>query len=100
LGTIGALGFFISVLWSGFSFETLTQGIGHTNGIIAFMNWVLLGFVAVTSIFPGVSIISSNRSWNLRDPAKGRESFLIGVLIFASLAYWIWQVFLPNVNPG
>ena len=100
LGTIGALGFFISVLWSGFSFETLTQGIGHTNGIIAFMNWVLLGFVAVTSIFPGVSIISSNRSWNLRDPAKGRESFLIGALIFALLAYWIWQVILPNVNPG
>jgi hypothetical protein len=97
LWTIGALGYFFYLLWSGFTFEILTQGQGNISLIIAFMNWVLLGFVAVTSFFPGVSIVSSLRSWSLRDPAQGRESFIIGVLILALLAYWTWQVFLPSL---
>ena len=97
LWTIGGLGFFFYILWSGFRFEILTQRYGNINIIIGFMNWVLFGFVAVTSFSPGVSIVSSLRSWSLRDPAKGRESFIIGVLIIALLSYWTWQVFLPGL---
>jgi hypothetical protein len=97
LWTIGGLGFFFYILWSGFKFEILTQGHGNLNIITAFMNWVLFGFVAVTSFFPGVSIVNSLRSWSFRDPAKGRESYIIGVLIIALLSYWTWQVFLPSL---
>jgi hypothetical protein len=97
LWTIGALGFFFYVLWSGSRFETLTQASSPINVIIAFMNWVLLGFIGVTSFFPGVSIIGSLRGWSSRDPAKGRESFIIGVLVIALLAYWTWQVFLSSL---
>ena len=97
LWTIGALGFFVYILWSDLGFEILNQGYGNLNIIIAFMNWVLFGFVAITSFFPGVSIVGSLRSWSLHDPAKGRESFIIGVLIIALLSYWTWQVFLPNL---
>jgi hypothetical protein len=97
LWTIGALGFSFYILWTGSNFEILTQGLGNLNMIIAFMNWVFLGFVAVTSFFPGVSIVGSLRSWSLRDPAKGRESFIIGVLILALLSYWTWQVFLSGL---
>jgi hypothetical protein len=95
LWTIGGLGFFFYVLWSGFKFDILPNGL--SNMIIAFVNWVLLGFIAVTSLIPGVSIVGSLRSWNLRDPAKGQESLIIGVLIIALLAYWTWQVFLPSL---
>ena len=95
LWTIGALVLLFSTVWSGFSFEMLAQGPG--NRIIALMNWVLLGFVAGTSFFPGVSIVSSLRSLSVQDPAKGRESFMIGILILALLSYWTWQVFLPSL---
>jgi hypothetical protein len=78
-------------------FEILNQGYGNLNIIIAFMNWVLFGFVAIRSFFPGVSIVGSLRSWSFHDPAKGRESFIIGVLIIALSSYWTWQVFLPNL---
>jgi hypothetical protein len=96
LWTIGGLGFFFYILWSGFQFEILAQAGSHLNTIIAFMNWVLFGFIGVTSFFPGVSIISSLRGWSLRDPAKGRESFIIGILIIALLSYWTWQMFLSG----
>jgi hypothetical protein len=33
----------------------------------------------------------------LRDPAKGPESFIIGILILALLSYWTWQVFLRSL---
>ncbi len=95
LWTIGGLGFFFYVLWSGFKFEIMTNGLGIM--IIAFVNWVLLGFIAVTSLFPGVSIVGSLRSWNLREPAKGQESLIIGVILIALLSYWTWQVFLPSL---
>ena len=97
LWTIGGISFFFYLLWSGFNFEILTEGHGTISIIIAFMNWVLLGFIAVTSFFPGVSIVGSLRRWNQRDPAQGRESFIIGILLLALLAYWTWQIFLPQL---
>jgi hypothetical protein len=97
LWTIGALSFYFYLLWSGFNFEAFIKEWGNGNLIIAFMNWILFGFIAVASIFPGVSILSSLRSWSWREPVKGRESLIIGILIIALLSYWTWRVFLPSL---
>jgi hypothetical protein len=95
LWVIFALGFFIYNLWSGFKFVIFTESPG--NIVIAFMNWVFLGFVAATSLFPGVSVVSSTSNWLWRDPVKGRDSLFIGISMLALLFYWTWKIFLPSL---
>ena len=95
LWTIVGSGIFFYVLWFDNKMETLFKG--PINIVIAISNWTFFGFIALTSFFPGVSILSSIRSWNLHDPVKGRASFLWGIAILALLLYWTWKVFLPNL---
>ena len=97
LWTILALGYTLYIPWSGFKFEFFTKGPGNINTIIAFVNWILWGFIAITSLFSGVSIVRSIRSWNLRDPAKGRESLVIGILLLSFLLFWTWMIFRPSL---
>lgn len=93
--TIVVLGISLYTLWSGFRLETLFER--PINIVIAISNWVFFGFIGITSLFPGVSIIGATRSWNLREPSKGQESYLYGVVILALLLYWTWKVFLPSL---
>lgn len=95
LWTIVGLGIFFYGLWFDNRMETLFKR--PINIVIAISNWMFFGFIAATSFFPGVSILSSIRSWNLHDPVKGRDSFLWGIAILALLFYWTWKVFLPNL---
>ena len=95
LWTIAGLGIFFYTLWYGFRIETLFES--PMNIVIAILNWVFFGFIGITSFFPGVSIIGATRSWNLREPSRGQESFLYGIVILALLLYWTWKVFLPSL---
>jgi len=95
LWTIVGLGIFFYGLWFDNAMEALFKS--PFNIIIAISNWMFFGFIAVTSFFPGVSILSSIRSWNLHDPVKGRDSYLWGIAILALLFYWTWKVFIPNL---
>ena len=96
LFTIVGLGIFFDAIWSDFDTGIFDKSPGII--ILGVLNWILLGFIAVTSIFSGVSIISSIRSWNLREPAKEQEAFFTGVIILALLIFWTWNIFLPRLQ--
>ena len=91
--TIEGLGIFFYTAWFGFEAEIFDKGSGIV--IPAVLNWLLFGFIAVTSFVPGVSAISFVRSW--REPSKGQESFINGILILALLVFWTWKVILPSL---
>jgi hypothetical protein len=57
--------------------------------IITGINWLLMGFIAVTSIVPGVSIIGLRHGGQ---PARGRTAIMWGVEMVALLALWTYLV--------
>jgi hypothetical protein len=95
LWTTAAIGLSFYTAWSGFNLDRWFRPPG--NIIIAVLNWITLGFVAVTSIVPGVSIVPTLRNWMLTEPARGRTSIIIGIVILGLLAYGTWKVLLPGL---
>jgi hypothetical protein len=93
--TIAAIGLVLYSIWTGLNLSVLFSL--SSKRIIAALNWCLLGFVAVTSIVPGVSILTSLRSWTGSEPAKGQNSKLIGAVLLIGLAYWTWTTFMAGL---
>jgi hypothetical protein len=92
LTTLGS-GYMIYIAWFGFDMENLSILNGTNYIVLMVINWVVLGFVAITSLVPGVSVVNSIRSWGLSTPAKGTKSYFIGALILVLLIYSSWNIF-------